>query len=320
MRTLEASSYAEWKTITQAAITNYGAKVNIFDFGSFWACVTSTTLYTIQRNVLKGTAEETVLQTDNWVVTAPFTTGGTVMQDSDGHIADIDSIGRLKVTFATTACKTVDIAYDNTTANYVANMWRSLRKYTIPTGYNFEVITFTSLCGAIAGSSRAVTLVPFGSYNCGTNTFTNGAALSYPDFCSSIEAEVTTAISGAVIITVTYTNELGQTGRTGTITLTGAGPLEYKYPMTFQGNDLGASDITAVSDNNAVTGVVTLYGVKGLLFHRNNVADFTTITPIAREGIILNSEQVLSLEITGTNTTSTRRGVKIIGLLYQPGV
>jgi hypothetical protein len=130
--------------------------------------------------------------------------------------------------------------------------------------------------GALAAAAIApvITSVDVGPAMAGTNP----VAVGVNDTFEPLELIVTTALTGgaATTVTVTYTNSQGTVGRTGTALLpTGLEAIGAIVPVTLQGADTGALDVTAAVCSVAdVTGVVNIRGTASA-----TVAGTLTLTP-----------------------------------------
>jgi hypothetical protein len=137
-----------------------------------------------------------------------------------------------------------------------------------------------------------------------------------PGFASNVEAEITTAFTGtAVTFTITYTNELGVTGHTGTITTTAAPGVGQRFAMVLAAGDFGVSDITNVTKAGGTAGICTFYGIVELLWEKNSTTDQTFPRLTSRQSIILAPGDQLQMDIQHSTTTSIRRAMKVVGLL-----
>jgi hypothetical protein len=236
----------------------------------------------------------------------------------DGIVSRVvrcDTTGRLLVSQAF-AAQTIALSYDVSAQPLVANMWLNVLKYTVPTGYNFEVVEMSARSSNANASFRFTQTLSMGTYNLTGSVFTDGSAYVTPGFATFLEAEVTTIFTGtAVTFTVTYVNESGVVGRTGTITTTAAPTVGQRFALVLQAGDLGIKDITNVTKAGGTAGICTFYGLVELLQEQHATTDDTQPRFMARQSIILLPGQQLQMDFTHTTTTSLRRMMKVVGLL-----
>lgn len=230
----------------------------------------------------------------------------------------LDSAGKLITTTSSATRRTIELSYINTAglAAFVGGMWRSVLQYIVPASYQFELTETISNAGDAVSSARVVRLRSLGTYNIATSTFTAGGAYADPGFASSVEAEVTTVFTGtAVTLTVTYVSQDGTAGRTGTISITAAAPVGYRFLMTLQGTDYGVRQITAITKTGGTSGVCTLWGITTLTYDIITASGVNFTNFLARESLIVEATDIVSLEFTATGTVSKSRLNKAIGLL-----
>jgi hypothetical protein len=106
------------------------------------------------------------------------------------------------------------------------------------------------------------------AWHAGSFAPTNGAYAGYTgatlptrpsNGAFEVWAEVATTLSAtAHNLTVTYVNQDGTTGRTGTIVLPASAPAGRMYPMAMQAADSGVRQITAISGSSAAAGAFNL--------------------------------------------------------------
>lgn len=238
---------------------------------------------------------------------------------TNGQVAplQVDASGKLLTSTVNPSRKTIELNASGSLGLYVASMWRNYLLYTVPASYRFELIAYSSSCANTGGSSRINKVITLGDYNIGTNTFTDGSAYTLPEFCSGIDAEVTTILSATpVTLTITYVNQSGVGGRSGTIgPISASSVVGTRWPMTLQAGDYGITDITAVARSAAPTGVVRLYGLTNLFYHKNDNAEYTYITTTSRESLILNAGDIIQLDIFNTVAGAQIVINKAVGIL-----
>ena len=134
-----------------------------------------------------------------------------------------------------------------------------------------------------------------------------------------VQADVTTAFaagSGNVVLTITYTNEAGTAGRSGTITIPKGSALASRWDLVLQGADLGVTSIQNVTTATAQVGVVTLLGLVQLALHQDQSTTTQTETLYAPGAITFPAGTVLGIEYAG-GTVSKQRTFDMLIQLVQ---
>lgn len=200
----------------------------------------------------------------------------------------------------------VSIEFSASQGVTVVDTWQVLTSYTVPVSRVLMPLQFHS-ASATAGYGAAVRArYLLGTYNLGTGVFTDGNAVAAPLFFTRMYAEVTTVLSAATnVVTATYTDELGNTGNSATVTMISAGAVGRRMYFALSAGDIGVMDVTACSDNGAQTGVVAIYGEITLGFHRA-LANDTRVTDLDAMMSIPAGYQVC-LEIIASVVTATQR-------------
>lgn len=184
-----------------------------------------------------------------------------------------------------------------------AAVWYQKRRWAIPAAGHYVPIRVWSYVTTAASETMIVGANRLGSFNVSTNAFTDGNSVASPRFYSRILGCVTTVMSAvATAITVTYTDELGNTGNlTGAVTFAASSPVGNCYEFvnavtTGEMRDNGVRDITAVSDTAAPTGVVELFGINEMFYSQHPVG-FLLATPHAGEAVgeFANPEEIMIL-------------------------
>jgi hypothetical protein len=204
--------------------------------------------------------------------------------------------------------KMVNLNFVKTEGALVANVFKRVLTYTVPSGYNGFLIKFTSFQGE-AAASRLVAETNLGTQTIATNTFTAGTSYASPQWAAIIQAEVTTAIqsgSGNVTLTVTYTNESGTSGRTGSISIPRASVVGSRWDLTLQAGDLGVQLIQTISNSPSVTGVVKILGLIQLGVHQDQSTTTQTETIFAPGAITFPTGTVIGVEYAGGTVAKSR--------------
>lgn len=200
-----------------------------------------------------------------------------------------------------------------------AATWYLKNQWALPAGAHFTPTRAYSMV-TTAGSETFIGIAnALGSFNLSSNAFTDGNSVAAPLHYSRLFGCVTTVQSAtATTITVTYTDELGNTGNTtaGAV-FASASPvgncMEFVLATTTgQMRDSGVRDITAVSDTAAPTGVVTFYGMTTVLDAHGQAlvkewTDFDAGELAANEQMVILFKQAA--------TTAQLRGAGITGSL-----
>jgi len=194
------------------------------------------------------------------------------------QIAKVDSQGRLLV-FIPPTSSTIPIQlvyYSATSIPINSNEWQDLILYTVPANYNLHIIQFQIVSSQGSDEARLIKRTVFGTYNSGTNVFTDGSAITAPAFASSLFARVTTQTGNVNndTITITYTNQDGVTGRTGTVVVNKNTVVGSNPQVTLQAGDYGIIDVTAINHSAAgQTGQFSIEGTVSIVYETAGVAN-----------------------------------------------
>jgi hypothetical protein len=194
-----------------------------------------------------------------------------------------------------------------------AAVWYLKRQWTVPGASGIFIPTRAWAAAATAGTETLIGgALSMGSFNVSTNAFTDGSSVAAPRSFGRLIGCVTTVMSAtATTITVTYTDDQGNTGNTTTgVAFAASSPVGncYDFPLattTGQMRDNGVRDVTAVSDTAAPTGVVELFGFNTTLDARAptaNVIEWST----SDIGQIANPEQMMILFKQAATTAQNR--------------
>lgn len=202
-------------------------------------------------------------------------------------------------------------------------------RYTVPTGYTFQPYQFNTftVTGGLGYASRASIRNVLGSVNVGTGVFTDGSALSSPDWSNSMELLTTVAgnnpAGASISVTITYINQDGVGGRTGTATWRKNSILGERVPVVLQAGDIGVRDVTACTrtGNALVTGSFDIICSRGFAFQfddQNNRASETTFganNAGQTGGVVINQNEVIVLEVLDPSTSAVQRILRLMGFL-----
>jgi hypothetical protein len=149
------------------------------------------------------------------------------------------------------------------------------------------------------------------------NVFTDGSAAAAGVFYSRLLAVVQTVLSATPTnITVTYTDQDGNTGHaTSALTIPASAPVGNVFEFVLantagQMKDVGVTDVTAVVDTAAPTGVVEIWGFNPLLdtfgvANAFEVCSFDNYAITSPENVMIILQQAA--------TTAQQRGATIVG-------
>lgn len=205
-------------------------------------------------------------------------------------------------------------------APYIVNLWRKVLTYNIPAGYIFNLLSFSAYSATVNYASRIVRDMYFGQYNIGTQTYSigNTFANTDPQYAPTLEAEVTTIIATTVTLTVTYVNQSGSSGRTGTVILTNADPVGTKRLVTLQSGDFGVKSVTAITRSGAATGVVQMRGIFELGYIYNTTANLPIQISYLPTGLYVlgGVGGIINLEISASSVTAAIRQITALHSLF----
>jgi hypothetical protein len=238
-------------------------------------------------------------------------------------VLDVANQQPIPVTFAAPGGaalpKMVTLNHNTSLGAVVATVYRRVYTYNVPLGFNGYLIRYTSFQNEV-GQSRIVAELGMGTLSIVTNAFVIGLGYNYPQWSGLCQAEVTTGFTagpGNVVVTATYTNELGVSGRTGTITIPVGSVLGSRWDMVYQTGDLGARSIQNLSvAPTLAAGAIKVLGFIQLGYHEDGgtVALETLYAPGATtfpEGTIMG------IEFAGGTVSKTRRFDILVQLIAQ---
>lgn len=244
----------------------------------------------------------------------------TIVNDT-GVKANVTSTNRLQVEstiIGSPASIPINVRYSKLLTAVNANEWQEVAAYTVPTGYVFTVSAFRCYSATTGESARAYLEKLGGSYNSPTNVFTDGMALTLPQFACGIHLVVTSVIGGLNdTVTITYTNELGVTGRTCTIIVPKNSLVGTNIEGVLQGNDLGVIDITNVT--HTATGQAGAFNLDlfvsifDLLMNAANVQ--YQAVGITSDFLSFPAGSVITFAFFATTKTTYLRNFNLIGTL-----
>lgn len=211
--------------------------------------------------------------------------------------------------------KIIDVYYNVNDGAIVANVYKRVATYTVPSSYTAYLIKYVSYQNE-AASSRVVAQTSLCTWNNNTSTFTAGSSYASPQWVPTVQANVTTAFAagaGNVVLTVTYTNETGTAGRTGTITIPKGSVQNSRWDLVLQAGDLGARSIQNITTATVQVGVIEVLGLLQLALHQDQSTTAQTETIYSPGAITMPTGTVLGLEYAGGSVAKQR----LLDLLLQ---
>jgi hypothetical protein len=238
---------------------------------------------------------------------------GNTLAGSSINIEGVSSGNPVIVQFGTAGGaaalpKMINLVYDVSDGAILANQYKQVLSWTIPTGYTAYLIRFCSYQGETA-SSRMSAQQTMGTINTSTNVFTAGTAYTAPQWAGIVQGDVTTALAagaGNVVYTVTYTNQDGTASRTGTITIAKGTAIGGRASMVLQAGDIGVRSIQNVSAAPTQVGVVRLLGILQLAQHQDQATTGQMETLYSPGAITFPTGTILSIEYSGGTVAKQR--------------
>jgi len=190
----------------------------------------------------------------------------------------------------------------------VAGSFKRVLEWNVPTGYFAYLIRFTTFQSE-AAISRLTVVKEMGTLVISTNVFTSGDSYPEPQWSSVIEAEVTTEIGAStnLTITVTYTNEMGVSGRTGTFSIPKSSIVGARFVLTRQAGDLGVRSIQNLSSDATTSGAILILGHLQLMIHDDLATTMGLETIVGAGAITFPSGTQIHLEYNGGTVSKQRR-------------
>jgi len=255
-------------------------------------------------------------------VSVPFPVVIGARYAGDGKLKEVacDSIGRLIAVSDVVNGKTLELNYS---AQYAIsgdflNVWFKGIHYTIPAGYKFNVGSIYGRADDNKSALRLGKFIVMGSFNLGTQVFTDGSLYTTPEFAAYLEVEIVTppALTNEVIVTTTYVNQSGVAGRTATATITKkAWAAGAKIPAPLQSGDYGVLDVTNVTRNLAETGTINVNGVMRFWEKYIVVAGESNMDTFSKDVVIGRAGDVMTLDFLTTGAANVVRTVRAVGVL-----
>ena len=235
----------------------------------------------------------------------------TVTTDGSKERLDVQVKGSVSITGGGVDSIPIQIRYQKAFSAVNANEWQEVASYIVPTGYSFNVSSFRCYSETAGETARVFLEKTAGTFVCSTNTFTDGLAFTTPQFGAGLYIYVTTAIGAALndTITITYTNEVGTTGRTCTIVIPKNSPIGTAIEGAREGSDLGVRDITNIT--HSATGQAGAFKVD---LHLSVFSMLMTSSGVMYQGVSISGnpivfqplETLVMSVLAGTKTSYVR--------------
>lgn len=253
-----------------------------------------------QKAVVRGGAKGTTVAAD--------VTSTSISADRQALDVVIQNANPVPIQYYADLSKLLNFTYNKSDGALVAGAFKQVITYIVPVGYSLHILRFTSYQAEVAASRVAVER-HMGTLVVSTNVYTSLSSYTSPQWVSVVEAQVTTQIqsgSGNVVITVSYTNESGTAGRTGTITIPRGSAVGTKWLIAFQTGDLGLRSIQSASASPTVTGAVELNGVMQLCIHEDQSTTTQTETQFPPGSLVLPAGTEFNVEYAGGTVSKLR--------------
>lgn len=216
----------------------------------------------------------------------------------------------------------VSVSFNESVAALFAATWEVRRQWTPPNGSVFipsQASSFVTTAGSrtFIGVGKSL-----GTWTENGNVFTDGGSVSSPNFYTRLFAYVGgTRSATANTITVTYTDDAGNTGNSATCALPGTAltvaTLVECTLATTSGNakDNGVIDVTAVSDSAAPANnvTITLYGMTAM-HDTLGAANAFEFTQWGSNSTVPTTDSIFIL-IQQAATTAQQRGAFVTGAI-----
>lgn len=275
------------------------------------------------RYILTDTSGRPQQDIARWFGSAAPTVGQKVMAESIPvtHASDQPPI---QVTLGNPDAVAICIGHDDKLAigGDQAFYFYNAANYTVPVGYKLTIGQFNAYAEDDRTTARVGKLTALGTWNPNTGVYTNSTSYTAPLFGSFLELEVTTAMGNVddQVITISYTNESGVSGRTATAVedkkLKKQTPVGYKLDFHLQEGDLGVRSVQSVTADKPNTGAVTVNGGIDIWRMRMGTAD-ESYTTVPAAGALAIAGETIAIDFSITGAATERRVIKCIGILEE---
>jgi len=230
----------------------------------------------------------------------------------------VNQQGRLEITQTPPLDNVIiQLLYDKSHTAINSGEWQDVLDFTVPTGYDLGVVSFEAQSQFANEAARAIYKNMLGTFDCLTDTFTDGNTIIAPRFATRLYAYVTSVMgSKDDIFTITYTNTLGVTGRTATVTIPKSSLVGTNVEAILQVGDIGISDITNITHTETgQAGAVQFCGCIELFYLalKDSNTQYNTLSTVQGVGVY-EGEQLFLQYLAGTKSAYVRR-LNLVALL-----
>lgn len=217
--------------------------------------------------------------------------------------------------------RAMSVSVDESVAAPTAATWYVKRRFTLGANAYYLYPTHAYSTVTTAGSRTAIQIcMSFGTFDVSSNVFTDGSVAQAPRQYSRVFAVVNTVLSATPTnVTLTYNgNEPVFVGHTtAALTIPASAPVGNAFEFTLaattgQERDPGISDVTAVSDTAAPTGVIEIWGCNPL-FRSNGAAGVYESQAFGDSGFRLASDETVMIMFYQAATTAEQRTAGFVG-------
>jgi len=308
------------KTETGSKTTTETGSVTKTESGSKTTTETGSVVKTETGSLVK-TETGSLTKTETGSVIKTEQGSLVTIANNTGVLAGVSSTNRLLVEatlISPSAAIPINIKYDKSLVAINANEWQEVATYIVPAGYKFTCSSFRAYSAQAGETAKVYLETVAATYNPVTNTFTDGVALTAPRFGSGVYIYVTAPTGNAIdTVTITYTNELGITGRTCTIIVPKNSLIGTSVQGVLEGMDIGIRDITNITHNapgNAGAYKVDIYqNVFNLLLTSSNT-QYQAVS-VGGNPITFPAGAELVLAVLAATKTAYVRHLSMVGTL-----
>jgi len=243
--------------------------------------------------------------------------------DGDYINAAFDASGNIKVALAADATialpKLINMNYEQLDGAIVANQYKRVLSYLVPSGLDGYLIRYSSWQNESA-KSRLVSYIEMGTLEFISGTYTPGAAYTSPQWSPIVEAEVTTETSSSgagTTVTITYTNAAGVGGRTATVFIPKSSVVGTRIRITLQAGDRGVRSVQNITDDSPNAGAIKLIGNIQLAFHNDLSSTIQLETNYQPGAIAFPSGTSIAVEYAGGGVSKDRNFDVLIQLVDE---
>lgn len=240
---------------------------------------------------------------------------------NNGAEAKIDTDGRLWTYSApSNSSIRIQLAVDALTTALNANEWQDIISYTVPANYDLSVSQFQLISAQVADDARAISRTILGSYVSNTSTFTDGSSYTAPAFASELYLYITTLIGNVNddVVTITYTNQDGTTGRTATVTVKKNAAVGTRLQVTLQGTDYGVRDVTNITHTQPTqAGAWQMEGTVSICYVSGGTANVAADAIFGISAVSVPPAATVVTQYRSSVNTTKQRRISLMGALIS---